>query len=272
MKKLLLLFLLFFTTDSYSSGIATNAASAPCTNNTLETYSGNSNLAADWQPNEIQLRWYNNNTLMNVQSSANTCVYDGALAVPSTAPTRTGYTFAGWTVRPEMDFSTLSISYPSLKRYARDLHYCWTNDGAFAGTPCYSDPHFQELEEKEWMIIFDNNGKTLYGMARCSAKAGNNYNRTWPLANASQWQESDVNNLDSASGDKKYCWCKTTGYKATTDGTLYGCSYPPAWFFFDEVNEGSPEYCRQHCARICSTYLSNYRVLDKVLLPVQNAN
>jgi len=108
MKRFLILLLMIFSTNSFASGIASNSASAPCTNTTLETYSGNSNLSADWQPNEIQLRWYNNNTLMDVQSSANTCVYDGTLSVPQTAPTRTGYTFAGWTVRPEMDFGELA--------------------------------------------------------------------------------------------------------------------------------------------------------------------
>jgi hypothetical protein len=34
-----------------------------------------------------------------VQSSAQSCVYDGALTIPSTQPTRTGYTFAGWEVK-----------------------------------------------------------------------------------------------------------------------------------------------------------------------------
>ena len=99
MKKFLILLLLFFTTDSFASGIASNSASAPCTNNTLETYSGNSNLAADWQPNTINLRWYNENEKLTVQQSAQSCVYDGTLTIPSTPPTRTGYTFAGWKVR-----------------------------------------------------------------------------------------------------------------------------------------------------------------------------
>jgi len=98
MKRLFILFLLLFTTDSFASGIATNAASAPCTNNTLETYSGNSNLAADWQPNEINLSWYNENEKLTVQQSAQSCTYDGTLTVPQTPPTRTGYTFAGWEV------------------------------------------------------------------------------------------------------------------------------------------------------------------------------
>ena len=99
MKKCLMLFLCLFVGNSFASGIASNAASAPCTNNTLETYSGNSNLSADWQPNTINLRWYNENEKLTVQQSAQTCTYDGTLTVPQTPPTRTGYTFAGWTIR-----------------------------------------------------------------------------------------------------------------------------------------------------------------------------
>ena len=91
--------LCLFTTDSFSSGIASNTASAPCTNNTLETYSGNSNLSADWQPNTINLTWYNEQEKLTVQQSAQSCVYDGTLSIPATQPTRVGYTFAGWKVR-----------------------------------------------------------------------------------------------------------------------------------------------------------------------------
>jgi len=99
MKKILMLFLCLFSTAAFASGIASNSASAPCTNNTLETYSGNSNLAADWQPNTINLSWYNEDEKLTVQQSAQSCVYDGTLSIPATPPTRTGYTFAGWKVR-----------------------------------------------------------------------------------------------------------------------------------------------------------------------------
>ena len=99
MKKLFVLFLCLFVGNSFASGIASNSASAPCTNNTLETYSGNSNLAADWQPNTINLTWYNEQEKLTVQQSAQSCTYDGTLTIPSTPPTRTGYTFAGWKVR-----------------------------------------------------------------------------------------------------------------------------------------------------------------------------
>ena len=99
MKKLFVLFLCLCVGDSFASGIASNSETAPCTNNTLETYSGNSNLSADWQPNTINISWYNENEKLTVQQSAQSCVYDGTLSVPATPPTRTGYTFAGWTIR-----------------------------------------------------------------------------------------------------------------------------------------------------------------------------
>ena len=99
MKKVCVLFLLMFLSPVFASGINANSASAPCTNTTLETYSGNTNLAADWAPNEINLRWYNGDQKLTVQSSAQSCTYDGTLTVPSTQPTRTGYTFAGWEVK-----------------------------------------------------------------------------------------------------------------------------------------------------------------------------
>ena len=99
MKKVCILFLSIFTLPALASGINANTASAPCTNNTLETYSGNTNLQADWAPNTINLTWYNENEKLTVQSSAQSCVYDGTLTIPSTQPTRTGYTFAGWEVK-----------------------------------------------------------------------------------------------------------------------------------------------------------------------------
>ncbi len=36
---------------------------------------------------------------MNVASASQSCTYDGTLTPPATIPTKTGYTFKGWTVR-----------------------------------------------------------------------------------------------------------------------------------------------------------------------------
>ena len=89
-----------FSVNLFASGITATATSASCTNSTLETYSGTSNLQANWQANPIDLYWYSDDTqITNVQSAATTCNYDSSLSVPSSAPTKTGYTFNGWKIR-----------------------------------------------------------------------------------------------------------------------------------------------------------------------------
>ena len=152
MKKLLLVSLFIFTLPAIGSGINANSASAPCTNNTLETYSGNSNLQADWQPNEIQLRWYNENERLTVQQSAQSCTYDGTLTIPSTQPTRTGYTFAGWEVR-------LPSAYT-------ELEYLQNNIGATIDTGVPGDNNYYDIttdfmvidlpQDVEWHSVFAN--------------------------------------------------------------------------------------------------------------------
>ena len=243
MKNLLVvLSLIIFTTDSFASGIASNTNSAPCTNNTLETYSGNSNLSADWQPNEIQLRWYNGNTLMNVQSSANTCVYDGNLSIPSTAPTRTGYTFDGWTVRPEIDFvTTIPLYVNGDERFAKSNNGCKyhikTSSGSAVQVSCDNDD-FKELREYEWKVKF-NHG-TLYGMSGCSTTSG---------------ERGEIGNPIIGSGE--YCWCKATGYKAINSDTISAPSATLPWVFYSSgtcaVGEAG---CRSDCANVCGNSAS----------------
>ena len=100
---------------------------------------------------------------MDVQSSANTCVYDGALAVPSTAPTRTGYTFAGWTVRPEIDFGTIPRNGRSSERWAKGSSACWYDNTGGSASPvgCNTDNTFNELGTEEWKIKYSYGD--LYG-------------------------------------------------------------------------------------------------------------
>ena len=259
MKKLLLLFLLFFTTDSYSSGIASNAASAPCTNNTLETYSGNSNLAADWQPNTINLRWYNGNTLLDVQSTANTCVYDGSLTIPSTAPSRIGYTFDGWQVRPQMDFAaTIPINIEGTYRWSRGVTYNTNEDKCYyrgQDTDC-NRTELAEIQRYEWKTGFSHG--VLYGMSKCSAKSGSN-------GVATNFTDEY---LDSVAGDKKYCWCRATGYKPNNSNVIYAPSSVLSWVY-DQASD-TIEYCSRACANACAAYAQGNSYFRTALFtPVQ---
>ena len=283
MKRFLILFLCIFTTESFASGIASNSASAPCTNTTLETYSGNSNLAADWQPNTIDIRWYNMNTQVTPTNAiANTCTYDGSLAIPQNAPTRTGYTFAGWTVRPEIDFGTLNLS-NGLERWGKDGYsntlrcgHALVSDSSAAVVECSTDSHFAELETNEWQVKYDNAGKTLYGMGSCSKKPGNSHNMSYLTQYKSDyWEPSDEAiknyNGNDATNTANNCWCKATGYKANTDAIIHGSLFSLGWVYTIANTNGqyTEEACWKQCARMCSydaLYRHNFRTA--LFLPV----
>ena len=98
MKKFFVVLFMLLTIPAFATGVSSTASTADCDNATLNTYTGTSNLSAGWQPNTIDLHWYNGDTEITsgVQTS---CVYDGTLTPPATIPTKTGYTFKGWTVR-----------------------------------------------------------------------------------------------------------------------------------------------------------------------------
>jgi len=253
MKKIFLLFLLFFTPDSFASGIASNSASAPCTNTTLETYSGNSNLSADWQPNEIQLRWYNGNTqIVPTNSSANTCVYDGTLSIPASAPTRVGYTFDGWAVRPEMDFSTISVE-TFILGYGRGTEngrWCgyWSEAGRQSEgyDTCTNFSEFSDLAPYEWKMHLGSGW--LYGMSLCSAKTGSSYSNRWNMNYESQWTAT-YDELTAVSGDKSYCWCKKTGFQPNNSDTNYAPSNGLLWIFVAKMQTEAD--CIWTCALYC---------------------
>ncbi len=91
-----------FSTNLFATdpNIPAGATSASCDNSTLNTYSGTSNLQANWEANKIDLYWYSDDEqITTVQDAATSCNYDSGLSVPSTSPTKTGYTFNGWKVR-----------------------------------------------------------------------------------------------------------------------------------------------------------------------------
>ena len=218
---------------AFASGINANTNSAPCTNTTLETYSGNSNLQADWAPNTINLRWYNNNTLMDVQTAANTCTYDGALAVPSTAPTRTGYTFDGWTVRPEYDFSTFTVKTGAEAWGKTKNGNCWygdrrTDSNASHQVQCNSN--FDDLERGEWKNSFSYG--TIYGMTMCSSTAGTTRGEIGTP-------------VETTNGE--YCWCKVTGYIPSNSNIKYAPSNAVPW-----VYTYKPSNCKAGCADWCA--------------------
>jgi hypothetical protein len=240
----------------FAADIASNATTAQCVEPTLHRYEGTANLQAEWEANTVQLRWYNNYTMIKPTDEIDDCEYSGSLTRP-TNPSRTGYTFTGWTVSPKVEFSTLSlgsaeaISYGKGENLSNHSDYCRYYDTEWRSVAC-SNPIFTELQQYEWKQNFANG--TVYGMAHCTAKPGDHHSGNWPVANRSEYVATldEMNAYDTAhsSEEKKYCWCQATGYKATNSSTIQRSLSSLAWVFRD--GNGSASACANYCATNCA--------------------
>ena len=223
---------MFVVSGAFATGVSSTATSADCDKPTLNTYTGTSNLQASWGANEINLRWYNNNTLMEVGSSSSGCTYDSTLT-PPTAPSRMGYTFKGWHVRPTMNFSAIPTNENGTTRWGigwyNNANYCWY-EGTYAS--CSSDATYsKELQTHEWKVKYSHG--ELYGMSGCSTTSG-----TW----------GQPGNPTIGSG--QYCWCKATGYKATGSNEIKGPLSALSWVYY--YDDGSVASCARDCANDCA--------------------
>ena len=224
-----------YTNDSYTS--------STCDSGVLQHDSGTVRLRARYEPNTINIRWYNNNTELNpTNTAANTCDYDDDLTLPNTQPTRTGYTFAGWRVRPQMDFGTIPTDVDGRYRYNKGTSLNLEN------LICYyqgkradcNNSGFADLQPYEWKTGF-NHG-VVYGMAKCSAISG-------PYQSASTLTDAD---LDSGNGDKQYCWCRVTGYKPSNSNIIYAPTSVLPWVYGEKR---TVESCIGSCGNICAVKL-----------------
>jgi len=266
-----------YDNGSYTYNESTTDGSNMCVYDVLDTYTGPANLQAQWNANKINLRWFNENTQIIPATESKTCEYDLGLTIPATAPSRTGYTFAGWHVRPVTTFSNSALSMTStgLERWGKGhvvnttTPYCYhaaPGESSASAVDCNSDPHFTEMNIDEWQMRYDDNGKTLYGEAHCSAKAGNNSSYTWPQTDATAiaaWQTPTKAALDAVSGEKKYCWCKATGYKANSTAIKQGADTPLAWVF--TFDRGSASSCARDCAYYCASFARSYSAFRAAL-------
>ena len=109
---LIAIFLSVFSIFSVYSvpSFATNVDSgedATCDEDTLESPTGPVRLRAEYQPETINLNWYDeNNNRITVPTNSNTCTYDTSISLPPN-PTKTGYKFKGWKVMPEKPIAYL---------------------------------------------------------------------------------------------------------------------------------------------------------------------
>ena len=212
-----------------------------CIESTLGTATGPANLEADWTANTINLEWYNEDTKLTVPTTSNTCTYDGGITLPSTNPTKTGYTFRGWQVRVAQQCLPSDFNYNNIT-YESPIGYTHLNGTAGSNESTYG----LTVGSGEWAADYGNAG-VIKGMAKCSAKSGNHNDYTYNNA-SSEWSASE-SELTSASGEAKYCWCQITGYDADKDKN-YCPVASSSWVL--NFGSGSASDCARNCAGSCT--------------------
>ena len=114
------LFVFISVSFATTPDIPATTTTVSCNDSAINTNNAPANLEINWEANTINLRWYSNNTLIqNVPAVSSSCEYDSTLTPPATIPTRTGYTFTGWRVRPQYNFATLTTNQNGTQRWAR---------------------------------------------------------------------------------------------------------------------------------------------------------
>ena len=236
--------------------ITKTASSAPCTNTTLDTPTGPAALEADWSANTITINWdAKNGTTINPTQ----CTYDSTITLPTT-PSKTGYTFGGWTVKAGpaqcslsgLNANTDGIDYLT-KSFAGDYCYYYNDDTGDeieedTGSACVNST-FSGLSAGEWQVNFSYG--SVKGTGYCSAKSGNNHDFEWG-GNSSDWTATE-SELTSATGEAKYCWCKVTGY--TPNGGDMCVPAASSWVFANDY--GSSSNCASSCVANCGNDARN---------------
>ena len=207
--------------------IASNSnGNGSCVEPVLHRYDGTANLQAGWQANTIQLKWYNDDTQLDVQDAADSCTYDGALTLPETQPTKTGYTFAGWRVK------ICRVPASLVNSGGSNVGYALLEEPPYGGGTGYNEAQYGLTQYSgEWAVEWST-GEIVHGMSKCSDTAGTGM---WVLGNPS----------DTDGG---YCWCAATKYTTSVGNQ---CSIAtPLWVYVG--NPGS--YCGATCAYDCARY------------------
>ena len=263
------IFSFVFSAPTFATGISSGASSAGCDNSTLNTYSGTSNLQANWSANEITVKWYADSEAQQPMTT-NTCFYgpNSALTIPpasSMVNLKPGYTFAGWRVRQAQCGFASSV--------------CGLNGSAVNGLTYsnsgYNSHDGQEAENAStyglttpgtWAVEFSNGG-VIKGTASCNSTNSNTYdtivsamisgtmteeqviNALWGTCNNDTFKPSNTFDATASGQDSdQYCWCKMESYTPSGESACNIAS--PSWVLLIDLESASN--CANDCADACA--------------------
>ncbi|MBR6010657.1 MAG: InlB B-repeat-containing protein [Alphaproteobacteria bacterium] len=225
------------------------APSLTCDASGVGATTANTRMKASWTPNVYNLEWYGDEgdtTPLTVQNSAQSCDYGNTLVLPSTNPTKVGYTFIGWeTEEIPAGFNYGSTCSSSVESTVAGNYATNGNDTPKPGCldlngdgTCKSDGYdsnastYGITEAGQWGVNFSYGD--VVGEAICSSTNG-----TWATTGTPD---------TSGSGETKYCWCRAMGYKLS--GSNMCAVSSPAWVF---GGGGEAADCADGCASKCAS-------------------
>ncbi len=231
LKHIFVLSMMIISLPSFATDVSGGEI---CDTDVLNTDTGPVNLRAEFEPEVINLKWYNGDNQITVPTTSNSCTYDTPINLP-TDPVKPGYKFKGWRVL--FDLSTLDASIGG-KSYG----YVRADSSGTSNLAVYG---LTTSDLGKWGVTF-RYGKVI-GESICSSTGG-------------EYAQSGTPD-ESGTGDIKYCWCKATGYVSgdTNSSTLTGNVQPvssASWVFYKDI--GSSGDCAFNCAFDCGNFVHYY--------------
>ncbi len=247
LKRILVLSMMIISMPSFATDVT---GGETCDTNVLNTDTGPVNLRAEFEPETIDLRWYNSNTLLDTTSTnSNTCTYDTAINLPAN-PTKPGYKFKGWKIRPEYDFATFDVTINGNHRYGRGVDTTNNIDRCYyEGNLITCNTDFTDLNRYEWKALFSYG--TVYGESMCSSVSGIYRKPGNPINDGGQ-----------------YCWCRATGFRDNED-VIYSPTASLSWIF--SIDWESASVCTDSCAARCAVR-TQLGQIDRVAIYGQHIN
>ena len=223
----------------------------------METYTGTSNLQANWSANTINITWYND----DAQFASNSCTYGGPLTMPNDIPTKPGYTFAGWRVKQSGGNGGGQQSQNS----CFDHYSCGLNDDLVSEYNSFDSGLIGFSHGTVSMVTSCNN--TLPNVLSTIETAISNGTMDWEEATDVLWGscDSDAIKPGNTSFDStgEQCWCKIVDYTPNGGSTCNISS--SVWVWNNDLDTISGYNCAEHCSRFCLQYIEAAPVFRRAL-------
>ena len=94
LKRILILLIMAVPLQTFATDVT---GGETCDTNVLNTDTGPVNLRAEFEPENINLHWYNGDNQITVPTASNSCTYDTPISLPAN-PVKPGYKFKGWKI------------------------------------------------------------------------------------------------------------------------------------------------------------------------------